>query len=235
MRQKKLKKTIFTLNVDNYAPEITELTFPLLKYYAAKIGAEFRVISERKFPDWPIVYEKLQIHELGKGYDWVYYFDADCLVHPECIDFSWHLDDDVCMHNAQDMAHIRFRYDEHFQKDGRNIGTCGWFVLTPAKCLDLWKPTEQSLAEVIDCCYPTVGELNSGLIDKGHLVDDYVKSRNICKFGLKHDTVANLLPRIGLEKASFLWHKYMIPEAQKVQEMREVLRKWQVPREIMSP
>ena len=155
-----MKKAVFTLNVNNYSPEIRALTYPLMKFYAHRIGAEFREITTRKWPDWPVVYEKLQLHELAREYDWSYFFDADTLVHPECIDFTWYLPDDCVAHNGADHAAIRFRYDEVFAKDTkRNIGTCGWCVMFPRKCIDLWKPTTRSLAEVLDCCYPTMGEL----------------------------------------------------------------------------
>jgi hypothetical protein len=229
-----VRTVVFTLNIGNYAPEIRALTYPLLRHFARKIGAEFREITERKWPDWPVVYEKLQIHELGRGYDWIYYFDADALVHPECIDFSWLLPAGSVCHNATDMAAIRFRYDEHFAKDGRNIGTCGWFVLAHKDAIDIWTPTEQTLDEALECCWPTVGELNSGLIDRGHLMDDYVISRNLARLGVKHATVSDLLPKIGLDKADFFWHRYMIPEAQKVQEMQDVLARWRIPDSIMD-
>jgi hypothetical protein len=229
-----MRKVIFTLNIGDYAPEIRALTYPLMKFFAHKIGAEFREITERKFHDWPVVYEKLQIHELGKGYDWIYFFDADTLVHPECIDFSWFIPSDTCCHNGQDMAAIRFRYDEHFQKDGRNIGTCGWLTIAPAKCLDIWTPTEQTLEKVVDCCYPTVSEMNCGLINKGHLADDYVMSRNIARLGCKHTTVKEILPTIGLKDADFFWHVYTIGVDEKVRQMKETLRRWQIPQEIIN-
>ena len=229
-----MRKTIFTLNVNDYAPEVRAMTYPLLRYYARKIGAEFREITERKFPAWPVVYEKLQIHELGKGSDWIIFFDADTLVHPECIDFTCFLDAETCAHNGQDMAALRFRYDEHFIKDGRNIGTCGWCTIAPRVCLDLWKPTEQSLAEVLDCCRLTVPEMNCGLMDDGHLVDDYVMSRNLARFGFKHTTIKEVLPKIGLPDADFFWHVYTIGIDEKVRQMKEVIRKWQIPSEIMN-
>jgi hypothetical protein len=49
-----------------------------LQAYASKIGAEFRVIRERRFPGWPLDYEKLQIHELARedGNDWSIYGNA---------------------------------------------------------------------------------------------------------------------------------------------------------------
>ena len=62
---KPLRKTIYTVNIGDYAPEICALTYPLMQAYARKIGADFHVIRERKFPAWPVVYEKLQVHELA--------------------------------------------------------------------------------------------------------------------------------------------------------------------------
>ena len=43
--------------------------YPYIKKYAQKIGADFYVIKERKFPDWYITYEKLQIYEIEKEKD----------------------------------------------------------------------------------------------------------------------------------------------------------------------
>lgn len=220
------KVAVFTLNIDDYAPNIRSLTYPWIKYFAKKIGAEFIEITERKFTGWPVVYEKLQIHDLGKGYDWIYFFDADTLIHPECIDFSWHIPNDTVLHNGQDMSHVRFRYDEHFAKDARHIGTCGWFTLAPNKCIDIWTPTDQTLEEVLDCCWPTVAEKNSGLIDKGHLTDDYVMSRNIARLGIKHETVVELLPKIRLTEAEFFFHEYLIPVDTKVVKLKETIKRW---------
>jgi hypothetical protein len=50
MWNKALKKTIFTLNIDNYAPEIRDITRPLLERYAKKIGADIYDIEDRNFP-----------------------------------------------------------------------------------------------------------------------------------------------------------------------------------------
>lgn len=221
-----MKKALFTLNINDYSPGIRELTYPLLRYHAEKIGAQFFEITERRWPDWPVVYEKMQIYELGRGFDWVLYFDADTLVHPECIDFTAYLPADTCAHNGQDFSGVRFVSDE---QDGRAIGTCGWFSIAPASCLGMWKPTDEPLAEIVKHCHPTVGEWNSGVIDRGHLVDDYVMSRNIARQHLKHTTIKELLPKIGLTDADFFWHLYMLPDDEKVRQMRETFWRWHIP------
>jgi hypothetical protein len=228
-----MRKVVFTLNVNGYSPEITAITFPLMRYYAKKIGAEFRVIESRRFPSWPIVYEKMQIYDFGRDYHWIIFFDADTLVHPECIDFTCFLDEDTCAHNGQDMANIRFQYDEYFIKDKRNIGTCGWCTIAPETCINIWKPPDLSLQEILKRCRLTVPERNCGLMDDEHLVDDYVMSHNIAKFGIKHTTIKDLLPQIGLPGADFFWHSYTICNQEKVRQMKETLWRWAIPHPIL--
>jgi hypothetical protein len=231
-----VKKVVWTLNVNGFSPEITALTFPLMRYYARKIGADFCVIAKRKWPDWPVVYEKLQIHELGRENDWNLFFDADTLIHPECLDWTCFLDDETCAHNGSDFANLRFRYDEHFIKDGRNIGTCGWCTIAPRKCINLWEPCELPLSEILDRCRLTLLEMNSGLMDDSHLVDDYVMSRNLARYHFKHANIKEMLPKLGFtaDDAGFFWHVYTVPAASKVQQMNECLRRWQVPQRLLN-
>lgn len=223
----KIKKTVFTLSVDNYSPQITELTYPLIKQYADKIGAEFYVISERKYPDMPVTYEKLQIYDLGRemGNDWNIFFDSDTLVHPETIDFTTQIDKSTVMHNGWDMASVRWKYDNTFLRDGRNIGSCNWCAIASDWCLDLWHPLDISYEEALDNIYPTPLELKSG-ITREHLIDDYTLSRNIARFGLKFKSISDLLKERGLEGSSFFWHQYTIPVEEKVISLKKVIKDW---------
>ncbi len=222
----KLKKTIFTLNVDNYAPEITELTYPLMKRYAEKIGADFHIISERKFPNMPPVYEKLQIYELGKkmGNDWNIYIDSDALVHPDFFDVTNFIKKDTVIHNGSDMANNRWRYDKYFIRDGRNISSCNWFAIASDWCLDLWHPLDISYEEALGNIFPLQIELNT-VITKEHLIDDYTLSRNIAKYGLKFKTTSQIIQEINAG-GNYLWHEYIIPAERKVKEMRKTLANW---------
>jgi hypothetical protein len=222
-----MKKVIFTLNVNDYSPEITELTFPLMRYYARKIGAQFRVITERKFPEWPVVCEKLQCGQLAGDADWVIFFDADTLIHPECLDFTALSPNDVVLHNARDMANLRHQYDEVQTKDGRHLGTCGWFTMAPKKCFGIWDPPDLPMDEIIRRCLPTLPELAFGMAPE-HLADDFNMSRNIARHGYKHDTVLELMKRLGYDW-SWFWHAYLIPTSEKVRQMRETLWSWKCP------
>ena len=221
-----MKKTVFTLNVDDYAKEITDLTYPLIKQYAHKIRAEFQIISKRKFPEMPPVYEKLQIYELGKGNDWNIYIDSDALVHPDLMDLTEHLSKDTVLHHGADMASVRWTYDKYFRRDGRNIGSCNWFTVASDWCIDLWTPLDLTLHEAMANIHPTLNEIQCG-IDASHLIDDYTLSRNIARFGLKFTTFLDLTQKIG-ERGNFLWHEYTIPVGEKVARIKEVLHNWKL-------
>lgn len=228
MWQKKLKKTIFTLNVDGYAPEITELTYPLIKRYADKIGADFYTIKDRKFPGFPPVYEKLQIYELAQKMenDWNIYIDSDALVHPDMMDITNHLHKDMVLHNGVDLASNRWKYDRYFMRDGRNIGSCNWFTIASDWCIELWKPLEDiTFKEAVANISPIVSELNT-VITPEHLIDDYTLSRNIAQYGLKFTTLINLLNSLGRAGDDYLWHQYTISTEEKVIRMQETLKRW---------
>ena len=218
---------MFTLNVDgNYCPEITNFTYPLLKRYAEKIDAEFYIIKERKFPKFPIVYEKLQIFELGKQMknDWNIYIDSDAIVHPEFFDPTEHVTKDIVLHNGNDLACNRWKMDNVFRKDGRFIGSCNWFTIASDWCIDLWQPLDIPLEQALANIYPTVNEQRS-IITREHLIDDYTLSRNIAKYGFHFTTVVSLLQKLD-PKGEYMWHEYLWSEANKIERMKEVIKKW---------
>jgi len=229
---KPIKKTIYTVNIGDYAPEICALTYPLIQAYARKIGADFHVIRQRKFPDWPVVYEKLQVHELAKehGNDWNICIDGDALVNPEMFDITDFLQKSTICHNGRDMAGIRWKYDHYFRRDGRHIGSCNWFTVASDWCLDLWRPLDDlTLDQALANINITIGERNSGMCHTEHLIDDYTLSRNIARFGLKVQTVHDICAQLGWRGpggqpvSPFLFHKYTISSEQKVREMLMIL------------
>ncbi|OGM05624.1 hypothetical protein A2125_00415 [Candidatus Woesebacteria bacterium GWB1_43_5] len=228
MWQKKLKKTIFTLNIGDYAPEITKLTYPLIKRYAQKIGADFYIIKERKFPKFPLEYEKLQIYELAQKMenDWNIYIDSDALIHPALMDITNHLPKNTVLHFMADLASNRFKYDRYFLRDGRNIGSSNWLAVASDWCIDLWKPLDDiTPKETIANIYPTVWE-SSGIVTPDHLIDDYTLSRNIAKYGLKFESFVNLLNQFGQPRIEYFWHFYNVPEEKKVAQIKEALKRW---------
>lgn len=223
-----MRKTLYTLNVDKYAPDICELTYPLFKRYAEKIGADFYVIDERKSPNLPPVIEKLQIFDLARERrdDWILFFDSDALVHPDMMDPTEVLPRDTVMHNATDYASCRFVYDDYFRRDGRHIGSANWFTVASSWCLDLWRPLDDlGFEEAVSRIKPTAVENRAG-VRPDHLIDDFILSRNIAKYGLKATTFREMLARVGQVDSSYIWHQYTISEADKLRLMKEVLKIW---------
>ena len=230
MYNKKIKKTLYVLNIDNYSPAITDLTYPVLQTYAERIGADFFEITTRKFPNMPPVYEKMQIYELAQEHnnDWNIYVDSDVLIHPECPDFTTLVPKDTVMHHGADYANVRWDYDRYFLRDGRNIGSCNWLTVASDLCIELWKPLDDiTYEEALSRIHPTIHELST-IIKPSHLIDDFTLSRNIAKYGLKFQKVKDILVALGMGNAEFFYHEYLTTNDVKIINIREILKKWRI-------
>ena len=191
-----MSKTIgvFCLYVNDYAPDILKITKPYLEAWCKKIGADLHYITERKYPNLPYNFEKFQIYELGKDYDYQIFIDADALVPLEMFNPCNFIKDNEILFNSIDPANARFKFDKYFLRDGRNIGAGTWFVVTTKQTLDAWKPidliNDLTIKECENNIVPIQVERNMG-ITPTHLLDDYIVSRNIAKYGLKVRTLRN--------------------------------------------
>jgi len=224
-----IRKTLWTLNIGNYAPELCQLTYPFLKIYADKIGAQFEIIDERQYPGFPAVYEKLQIHQRGKENDWNIYIDSDALIFPDMIDVTERIEKDTVCHYATDHASNRWRYDDYFRRDGRDIGSCNWFTVASDWCLDLWHPLESSndaLRDAVENIRPIISERLAG-IDATHLIDDYALSRNIARYGLKVKTVLQILKEDD-DKGVYAFHTHRMNLPEKIKEIRAGLERTRI-------
>lgn len=182
------KKMIYTLATKAYQGEITRMTFPLIKMWAQKIGADLYVIEDRKWPNAPMGYEKFQIYELAQkhGAEWNIYIDSDALVHPDFFDITACLNKDTTCSYGTDFSLLRFNPDKYFWRDGRFIAKGNWFLVASDWCLDIWHPLDDiTIEEAISNCHASKDEMES-VVDNPHLIDDYVVSRNISRYGLKH-------------------------------------------------
>ncbi len=219
-----IRKTVYTLNLNKYAPDITAITYPLIGAWAEKIDAEFIVIDKERFPGWPVTYQKLAVREIAESRcdDWSIFIDSDALVHPDFFDPTAHVSKDTVIHNGKDPAMLRWRYDEYFLRDGRHISSCNWFACASDWCRDLWTPLDIPLQNALENIRPLAGELNSGLVEPEHLIDDYTLSRNIARYGLKFVTMAEICGRFGFANG-YLWHLYQISNEEKVKRMKVCL------------
>jgi hypothetical protein len=222
------KKTLFTLNVNNYIPEITKFTYPLFKRYAHKIGADFHVITKRKFPKFPVTYEKLQIYELAQQQknDWNIYIDSDAMIHPDTPDFTELIGKDTIFHAGVDFASLRFKYNRFFKRDGRNFGSCNWFTIASDLCVDLWKPLDIPKEEAIANIFPISDEVLAG-ITPDHLIDDYALSRNIAQYGLKTVVYKELATKLGIP-GDYFFHEYLLTTQEKITAIKKVDAYWRM-------
>lgn len=168
-----MKKKLFTVIVDNYFPELLTYTVPNIERFAHKIGAELSIISERKYPEFPPTFEKLQIHELGRDSDYNILVDADTMFHREMFDPT-----SVVMPNSfgcymQFDASLLFEPDEFFYRDGRALGVASNFMVVPRACHDIWTPFEFTAEEA------------KTKTKRWFIIDEYCISRNVARYGLK--------------------------------------------------
>ncbi len=149
------------------------------------------------------------------------------------FDPTSHLTKDTVLFNGKDMSEIRFFADKYFLRDGRRIGACDWFACSSDWTRDdLYSFPDISFEECVQNINVTVGEHRSGLFKDNHLIDDYVLSRNISRFGLKHDTAIDICGRMGWRNPQtgqpsnpYFFHLYAINEAEKIGRMLDVLSK----------
>jgi hypothetical protein len=216
------RKVVVTLNIGNYQPEVRSITYPFLMHWADKIGADFVEITERKFPEWPVVYEKLQCRDIiRRGYEWLIFYDADTLVYPDCPDWTALVPKDHVACYGFDWAPIRWSMDRYFLRDGRMIGTAGWCTIASEWCDDIWTPLDMSPEEAIERLHPTVAECQRKM-EPSHLIDDYTVSRNVARFGLK---AVGLMALMGKYSQEGVWyvHNYEVPSAEKADYLRKVI------------
>ena len=173
----KEKRTVHILYMNNYLPEVTKYTLPTIEAYARKIGAEVNYITKRRWPDWPILTEKLQVFYDGMNSDWNILIDADILVHPDTPDTLGTLvtPDQVASKDAYH-ASRQLRWDGYFQRDGRDIGLSSCLIMTSRLCHDLWIPIPEEMS---------LEQASAMILQDRQCIDELCISRNMARFGLK--------------------------------------------------
>ena len=181
-----MKKLIVTMCMNNWEPEITSQTYPLMRLHAAKIGADFKIIDQRKNKHDPMCYERFQIYDMVDDYDWIIQLDADLLMHPDMPDVTEFLSKDTILISTWDWATKRFKFDDYFRRDGRHISVPGFFTVTSNWMKDFWRlPDDLTPEQAMIKCTPVVHEWNGRGLGAEHIVLDYIFSRNVARYGLK--------------------------------------------------
>jgi hypothetical protein len=226
-----MKKLVATMCIDNWEPEITSRTFPLMKYYAKKIGADFWHIDKRKYPNCPLGYERFQIYDIADNYDWVIQLDADLVMHPDMPDLTSFVYKDTILISNPDVSTKRFIADKYFMRDGRYISIPGFFTVTSDWCKDFWQlpddlSPEQAIAQVTPLQHEWERWENKKF-DGSHLVVDYIWSRNVARYGLKYKTFQEIFvpPRLNPIE-DYVMHNCILPAHHKREHVKNVVEKY---------
>jgi len=170
---------IFTIVIDNWFPELCAITLPRIKSWAERIGADFKIISDRKFPEFPLNYERLQIHELGKDYYWNACIDADYVIDPERLENPSQNRDPLKVYSENAMnADYFFAPHPYLLRDGRNDGIADNFVMASWFTHDFWAPLDMSYDQASKYC-----------IRNPRQVSEFCFTLNVARYGLKLDQV----------------------------------------------
>ena len=208
-----MSKTIFLLNIGKYVPKITKITYPLIEYYADKIGADIVKITKRKYPDFPITYEKFQIYDLASS-EWNIYIDSDTCILPEFYDLTPFMDKSVTYFPNTNVAPSRYRVDKYFLRSNSLFSAPTSFVYTSDWCMDTWKPVDDLTLEEIKYNIYRVprdfedNKLCDNRFDLVYTIDDYIVSRNIAKYGLKTDNIRSIYKKLYTHTNLDYFQKY---------------------------
>jgi hypothetical protein len=215
-----MKKLLITFDI-NYTKEITDITYPYMQSYADKINADFKIITERKYSNEPVICEKFQVYDISKEYDWTILIDCDAIIHPNCPDLTEVYKKDTVIFNGYDLYPVRFKPNNYTRRDGRNIGACPWFNVFSDWTRHLWKPYNNPTQYLSEITLMNL-EQNFGYKPE-HLLTDYLVSRNIAKYGLKVKTITydvfNNHPNITF--SPFLIHQFCINQEQKIKLLKD--------------
>ncbi len=214
-----MKKAMWVLNI-NYNTEIFDLCVLTMKAHADKIKADLNIITERKFKDWHVSYEKVQVYESGKNYDWNILLDTDILIHPNCPDLTERVPDYVVGLRDSYPADGSFYMNDYFYRDRRKLGVSGVFAMASKYCHDFWTPLPGVQDDHIKYIHMRPEEVERG-VDPAHFITEYWLSTNLARFGLKFDGILHEHER------NMIFHTFFAPlEEQKLKELKETYKSW---------
>jgi len=208
------KKCIHVIAINNWQPELCAITIPNLMAYAKKIGADFNLISETRFDGFPPNYERFQIWETGRDYEWNFNIDADTILRHDCDDPTEYVPENcVASLYGIEIDHYFNTYnDPYFTRSGNKWGVADQFTLTNKLIHnDFWLPTEMSFQETSKKCFKDPRQ-----------VSEYILSRNMARFGLKHTGV--LKDHNKHYSLMFTTLKMSVEEA--INKLKSKLKKW---------
>ena len=172
-----MKKKIHILYINDYFPELFQITNKNIQQYAKRYNYEINLITKRKFKDWHLHYEKMQVYEDGKNDDINVFLDMDVMLHPEFPDFSELVPPDYVAFNDNYKISEKCKINKYFLRDGRDIGIASNVVVSTYLTHDVWEPLPPEIT-------PEKGR-EITFIREGD-IDEFCLSYNLAKYGLKY-------------------------------------------------
>ena len=171
------RKCIHVVAINNWQPELCAITIPNLLNYAKKIKADFNLITEARFPTFPPNYERFQIWEEGKNYEWNFNIDADTLLHKDCKDPTEYMNPTFVgsLYGIDPQFYFDIKKDPYFMRYDYKWGVADQFTVSSILVHDFWFPTDRPFEEVSKKC-----------LKESRQVSGYILSRNMARFGLNH-------------------------------------------------
>ena len=84
------EKRLIVNRADDRVKQMTDFSHPIIKSYAQKCNADFKVLSHKadiqtdsKVDDWITVFRTMEIYNLFDQYDRILHLDSDVLIHPK--------------------------------------------------------------------------------------------------------------------------------------------------------
>ena len=153
------------------------ISLPMVRAYAQRIGASLNIISQRKFPDFPVQYELVQIYEAGASHDWNMHLGAGVLIGDTLPDPSSYISSDHIATTITFSAQVEFytHGNIYFERNERDLGVSDTIFLAHNLNHEVWEP------------------LGGPFSSYSHIVKDsrqdkfgsYVISHNMAKYGIK--------------------------------------------------
>jgi hypothetical protein len=203
-----MKKLLVTLDIGDYDRDITSLTFPHMQKYAKNIGADFHIITERKFPDFDINLEKFQLYDICLDYNWTIFLDADCLINPKGTDLTKLVENDRIIISSYNNPKHHF-YPENIEEQyNLNYYAPFFFLVFHKNSKNCVKPYENAL----DYCkyiniesqnkeflnYLSSKNISKNLISSSWFLDEFLFTLNLHRYNIKTASLREDFPELNI-------------------------------------
>lgn len=211
-----------------------------MSMWANKIDADFKILTERKFPQYAISVEKFQMKEYLKDYDWVYFLDADLLIHPDTIDMSLYLEKDVLLHWSWLSLSTKYKNNKIFERDDRRLGLASTFLCVSNWMedffdLDMEFKTQEEISKQIimlkeEQNFAKLVSDNHTWLGEGWYSDEFILAYNLCKYGLKAMAIKDFFQELYIDpkKINCFAHEYLWTIPQKEKMLVETIYNWRI-------